>query len=511
MTQIFISHSARDSATAQRLKETITSLGHGVTTTEALEHGEHVVEKLLSIIRLTDVVLGLLDENSTNVPLELGFALGLGKRVVVVTSRGSSIPTILRNVPYLHLEELDKRAGFEILAAITDLSESQADKSSSLVDHHSGAHSDTSFERTILECFSQTGAEVSAASMLSVAGYDFVINYPTSGKRYVLAFKRYSRGGLVSIEVVRELLAAVEETGAHGGIIVSSSDFTKSARDFAKRAKIRLFFWQTAEIEAQRPTHGAEWSIFWQKLIDQNFERDTMLALGNAWLRDRENQPAWPFVWQTLIDQNFERASLLPLGREWLRGREDQPEWNYIWQKLIDQNFERDDLLTVGNAWLRGRENQPTWPFVWQKLIDQNFEREEVLAFGREWLRGREDQPSWPFVWQRLIDQNFECDNLLPLGRDWLRGRENQVAWNYVWQKLIDQNFERETLLPLGRDWLRGRENEREWVFVWRKLMHENFERGALLALAQHWLRGREGQREGQLVANFVRAADEIR
>ena len=434
-----------------------------------------MAEKLVSEIQSADVVLGLLDESSNNVVFELGYALGRSKQVIVVASDETQIPLELSNVPYVRLEEIDERTLFNILATVGALTGGLSGKENKIEPligdnnldfRHSVSIGTEEFERTVLECFKQTGAEVNIADPALTPGLDFFIHYSRLDKLFALAFKRYSLRGLVSLDVVREILAAVEENSADGGMLVSTSEFTNSAREFAKRTNIHLLILRADEVAAWRKTQGAEWSFVWQKLIDQDIERDFFLSLGREWLRERENESGWPFVWQMLLDRDFELNSLLPLGREWLRGRENELCWPFVWQKLIDQDFERDILLSLGREWLRESENEPGWNYIWQKLIGQDFELDSLLPLGREWLRGRENEPGWPFVWKVLLDRDFELDSLLPLGLEWLRERENEPGWPFVWEMLFDRNFELDALLQLGQVWLRGRENRRDWPIV---------------------------------------------
>ena len=58
------------------------------------------------------------------------------------------------------------------------------------------------------------------------------------GKKYLVQCKRYSEKNTVKVGVVQELMGVVTSENAEGGWVVTTSTFTKAAKEFAKKNKI---------------------------------------------------------------------------------------------------------------------------------------------------------------------------------------------------------------------------------------------------------------------------------
>ena len=120
--EIFISHSERDTDWARSFAQSLKQRGVTVwidALDENVMPGESWPERLETGLRGSDVLVALFDAESSSKPnllIELGAALGMGKRVVPIVPRGmdpSALPLnlhlrryLIRNSPEQTAEEL---------------------------------------------------------------------------------------------------------------------------------------------------------------------------------------------------------------------------------------------------------------------------------------------------------------------------------------------------------------------------------------------------------------------
>lgn len=105
------------------------------------------------------------------------------------------------------------------------------------------------FEEFIAEIFARNGYDVNLTPQTRDGGYDIlaVSNNALTGKEiHLVECKRYAAARKVSVGVVRSLHGVVAHEGATKGIIVTTSGFSKVARDFEQchHGKIKLHDYQ---------------------------------------------------------------------------------------------------------------------------------------------------------------------------------------------------------------------------------------------------------------------------
>jgi HJR/Mrr/RecB family endonuclease len=254
MARIFVSHSSQQTKAAHHLTALIAPFGHEVIHPEYSGTEERTIEPILNALASSDVVVALYDQQSQGAMFDLGLAFGMAKPLIVLISSGTSLPNELSNVTCVRVDELDEAAAYRILAAINNVAErttrrdqgARRSKFSSISWAELGA---IEFEKKITEWFAQSGAHITPPGKIGTSGYDFSVIDPKSRIRYVVEAKRMASSGLVSIEPVRQFLEAVIRMRANGGIFVTTSDFTNSARDFAERARKPILLWRTDDID----------------------------------------------------------------------------------------------------------------------------------------------------------------------------------------------------------------------------------------------------------------------
>jgi restriction system protein len=109
------------------------------------------------------------------------------------------------------------------------------------------------FEKLVGEAFRRDGFQVVEHGGSSPdGGVDLILT--KDKERYLVQCKHW-RTQRVGVTVVRELNGVIAANDAHGGLVVTSGDFTREEREFAGKTKIELVDGSTLEqlIGAVRP------------------------------------------------------------------------------------------------------------------------------------------------------------------------------------------------------------------------------------------------------------------
>lgn len=105
------------------------------------------------------------------------------------------------------------------------------------------ALSGVDFERLITSLLHHMGFEAVMTKASGDGGVDIVamLDQPLVGGRYLVQCKRFAVGNLVGAATVREFYGAVTaDARAVKGILITTSDFTNQAKEFARRLPIEL-------------------------------------------------------------------------------------------------------------------------------------------------------------------------------------------------------------------------------------------------------------------------------
>jgi restriction system protein len=98
------------------------------------------------------------------------------------------------------------------------------------------------FEEVVAELLSQQGYEIELTPLSGDGGFDmFAARREGLGKfLFLVECKRYTPPNKVGVSIVRELHGVVHEKRATAGVLVTSSFFTRGAKDFQERSPYQL-------------------------------------------------------------------------------------------------------------------------------------------------------------------------------------------------------------------------------------------------------------------------------
>ncbi|MFF2155180.1 restriction endonuclease [Paenibacillus chitinolyticus] len=224
-------------------------------------YNEDVTGTLLNYIKKSDVFIAIFDYENSTVLLELGYAIGIGKPILITSSTEVELPPHLRNFSFINsnLRNIDQID--EIVVFLEKINKEKKEKENSIEDLQGADYNKINemlamfvdnpenmqnidsheFELLIFEWFRFNGFHPEWAEEKREYGFDFVIQY--RDERILVDVKKFSPNSYVSVMKVQQLLGAVHAYHAVGGMIITSSGYTSSARDFAMKCspKIELF------------------------------------------------------------------------------------------------------------------------------------------------------------------------------------------------------------------------------------------------------------------------------
>jgi len=216
-----------------------------------------ISESIFEHIKQASLVLAIFGERSPNVLLELGYALGLGKQVIIVADLTSGLPFDLAAI-----QAVDYRMPVEDIwtKVLKFLEKSPAEGRASDVppDLRSMLQLKVAFperfdqltyeafENALKRAFAEKGYEVEIADLESDYGYDFTIK--RARETALVQIKKNSLNGKVSIAAVQQLLGAIHASEVPKALLITTSEFTDAARGYASRHSSELVLWTAQDL-----------------------------------------------------------------------------------------------------------------------------------------------------------------------------------------------------------------------------------------------------------------------
>lgn len=238
--KIFLSYSYTDAQElASALGRALAKAGHDVFDPASAVNSGDISTRILAALRESEAMIALMTNATPNVHFEAGVASGAQVPVLVAASSSDHLAFALSSMPYVQLTGDTVADVDEILRRVAETWPGHDAAGGAVPQPAEPPTADAAadlealerltpqeFERLVAELLRNRGFPVQARSPREDRGFDILIDGepPT-----VVEVKRYSRGGLVSVGAVRQLLAAMAAAGAGRSILVSSSGFTKSA------------------------------------------------------------------------------------------------------------------------------------------------------------------------------------------------------------------------------------------------------------------------------------------
>ena len=246
MSSVFISYSFSD-VFAGKIAEAVKNLLSENYIFLDYNHGNwEQNSSILETIKKCDYFICVFKSGNPNVMLELGYAMGKNKKIILIAEH-DDIPYDLRSFEYIKrsenineiVMELNKRICLsnpipKEMICYCDYKENimRAKEDKEFLDNMDYRE----FEIVIYEYLMAQNLEIVIQKMTKDKGYDFYI--PKLNR--VVDVKKYNRSSKVSLSVIRTFLGVMVENNVNKGIIISSTEFTRSALNFVENLEQQI-------------------------------------------------------------------------------------------------------------------------------------------------------------------------------------------------------------------------------------------------------------------------------
>lgn len=263
--KIFLSFNSKEAPSSfiSRLQAELYECGFDVVNNfESCYTGESYSDSINDSINKCDLIIAFITENSPNAMYELGYAMGKGKQVLIVSDEYSKIPLELKNVPNIIRRYADDiNTIYEVLNFIDNIKSKRGDIE---LDEHTGFkdllelyYTDLNefdqigpkdFEYLLFEWFKDKNLSPIEKCRKDDIGYDFSLSNYKHFMNTLVEVKKYNVNNKVSLGKIQQFLGVLNFYNADHGIFISSSGYTNSAVHFAEKSTPKIELWSMDDI-----------------------------------------------------------------------------------------------------------------------------------------------------------------------------------------------------------------------------------------------------------------------
>lgn len=260
MKKIFISHGEYDSNLYLFLMDELLSEGFEVFRANDINIGSDIKNEVFSAIRRSDIIIAIIQDVSPNVMLELGYALGASKKVILVGDKSTRVPFDVSALPVIHVDPYDRSALHDLIYKLrrepslnqveTVLSHNPREALCRLTEEPSliDQIQPKDFEEIIFLYFQSIGFMADMLPPRNDVGYDIMLNDVGGIGNIVIEVKKHNRNSRTSVSEVQRIIGATVIENASGAILITSGGFTNSAVYFAENAPVPLLLYTIEQL-----------------------------------------------------------------------------------------------------------------------------------------------------------------------------------------------------------------------------------------------------------------------
>lgn len=218
------------------------------------------IEKKLTVeyyISQADIFIAVLVDKNPNVFYELGYATALGKKVLLISDIDIELPEQLKKFNYIRFDNnLANSAYYNIfnflektrieeqktLDSFNDLRTflSSLQENPQIIDRISGPE----LENLVYDYFRNIkGIGVEKPTQSSDYGFDLMLFGWQNFHKTIVEIKKYNKNSKVSVTTIQQVVGAMNIYEAEHAIIMTTSEFTSSAKDFATTIGKKVELW----------------------------------------------------------------------------------------------------------------------------------------------------------------------------------------------------------------------------------------------------------------------------
>lgn len=266
MKSVFISHAHSETDKARLLtdilrKENITVF----SIADELTPGAEWQAELLAMIRRCSLFIAVVDEPAPNVMLEIGYALGAAKPVLLMARRKENIPFDIASLPIVQFDTYELGAVYDVadklLARLGDGDRVPHDLAGGtqalqyLLQHPDYLEeiSPKEFEEMVFHHFQELGLDATQTPQNADGGFDILLKDRNTSRSTIVEVKKYARNSKLGVASVHQLLGSLMLTDAASAILVTTGGFSASAISMAQKSSRRIRLLSLEELVSMSP------------------------------------------------------------------------------------------------------------------------------------------------------------------------------------------------------------------------------------------------------------------
>lgn len=200
---------------------------------------ENIQDNIVQSIDKSSVVIVVCEKITINIALEIGIAIGQGKKIFVFSDKVNDLPFFLKDMTIYQIEDINENMIDKILTSIYENSQKIKlfNSKTDLINKYNDDKelifklNSKDFEDLVFQTFIKKNILVN--KNMNKFGYDFISkNKDKSG--IIFEVKKLQKNSKVSINYIQQFFGIMNAIKADKGVFISNVEFTPTATDFAK-------------------------------------------------------------------------------------------------------------------------------------------------------------------------------------------------------------------------------------------------------------------------------------
>jgi HJR/Mrr/RecB family endonuclease len=262
MKSVYISTSLKyvDDFLTFNVKRELEQLGYKILNEEESFYDKSISPEYL--INKCDVFIVILKYAEPKLFYEIGYASSLSKNIIIISNLSEEIPHFLKNYTFINVETYSTNIGFQLTQLLgtmkfdinTDLNYPN-DLKDFIRTYRENPQilerlTEKEFEQIVFNHFkNNTGFNPEEPVNIRDYGYDMIFSNYLGFSKTLVEIKKYNSNSKVSINVIQQLVGAMLLYQADHGILITTSTFTLSAKDFVASLPYKIELWDLDYLE----------------------------------------------------------------------------------------------------------------------------------------------------------------------------------------------------------------------------------------------------------------------
>lgn len=213
-------------------------------------------------INKCDVFIAILKYTEPEIFYEIGYASALSKKIIIISNLSEEIPRFLKNYPFINAESYSLNIGFQLTQLLNTMKfdsnlsfKFPNDLRDFIEMNRSNPQiieilTEKEFEQLVFNHFKfNTDFNPEEFSGTQEYGYDIILTNYKGFSKTLVEIKKYNSNSKVSINVIQQLIGAMSLYNADHGILLTTSAFTLSAKDFVESLPYKIELWDLDYLE----------------------------------------------------------------------------------------------------------------------------------------------------------------------------------------------------------------------------------------------------------------------